>query len=136
MRVCAACSVLPLIKVKGSPTTKMAVPSTVATAPPDLASRRSAVVPPAVAGGFGRLSPARAKQGVKLNTAAKMRTVRRGAITVFIGWNLSSVRFQGHRRSAALPTAWVAASIFFSNRRAPDRRKAPRKDRCGIVGPG
>jgi hypothetical protein len=41
---CAACSVLPLISVKGSPMIQMPVPSTVATNPRGLAMRSSTAI--------------------------------------------------------------------------------------------
>ena len=93
---------LPLIKVKGNPTTKTAAPSTVATASPGLSEQEIGGRGAGGHLGFERLSPARARQGVRLRVAAKMRTVRRGAITAFIGWNLSSVRFQGASALGAL----------------------------------
>ena len=120
MRVCAACSGAAIDQGKGQPNhedgrTEHRRHGTTGSGEQEIGGR--------AAGGRRRiwatLSRARARQGVKLNTAAKIRTARRGAITVFIGWNLSSVRFRGI--GARRPCRPPGSLLQFSSRTVAPR---------------
>ena len=78
MRVCADWLVLPLIRVKGSPITKMTDPNAVAAKPPGRASSRSVAVAPGVGCGGGGRFCAPVGLTVNVRVKARMGTMFRG----------------------------------------------------------
>ena len=86
---CAACSVLPLIRVNGSPTMNTAVPSTVAANPPGRAMRRSAAASSAPGGGFEGPSCASARPPVSVRVAARIAAALRSIIVWYMALHLS-----------------------------------------------